>query len=41
MNIEVYENVHKQIINWRRYFHQHPELSFEEHQTAQYITEQL
>lgn len=41
MSIEIHENAHKQLINWRRYLHQHPELSFQEHQTAQYITEQL
>jgi amidohydrolase len=29
------------MIDWRRYLHQHPELSFKEHETAAYITEQL
>jgi len=41
MNTITYENAHKQVINWRRYLHQHPELSFKEYKTAQYITEQL
>lgn len=41
MNTEIYESVHKQMIHWRRHLHQYPELSFEEHETAKYITEQL
>lgn len=31
----------KQIIAWRRHFHAHPELSFEEFDTSDYIAEQL
>ncbi|TSB48163.1 M20 metallopeptidase family protein [Alkalicoccobacillus porphyridii] len=31
----------EQVINWRRYFHQHPELSFQETKTAAYIAETL
>src|SRR5699024_1615302 len=38
---EIFESTYEQVINWRRYLHQHPELSFEEHKTAQYVTEQL
>ena len=30
-----------EIINWRRYLHQHPELSFQEVQTARFIEEKL
>lgn len=30
-----------QIISWRRYLHQHPELSFEEIETAKFIEEKL
>lgn len=41
MNTIIYENAHKQMINWRRYLHQYPELSFNEFKTAQYISEQL
>ncbi len=41
MNITIYENAHKQMINWRRYLHQYPELSFNEFKTAQYINDQL
>jgi amidohydrolase len=29
------------IVQWRRHLHRHPELSFHEHGTAQYIVEQL
>jgi amidohydrolase len=38
---ELIENTYDQMIDWRRYLHQHPELSFEEHETAAYITDQL
>lgn len=31
------EQVVEQVRHWRRYLHQHPELSFQEHQTAQYV----
>ena len=30
-----------QVIAWRRHLHQHPELSFEEHATADYVEAQL
>jgi len=30
-----------QMVTWRRYIHQHPELGFEEHQTAAYIASAL
>lgn len=30
-----------QLIAWRRFFHQHPELSFQEYETAAYIERQL
>ena len=33
--------IKKQIISWRRYFHEHPELSFKEFNTAQKITSEL
>ena len=29
------------IVRWRRYLHQHPEISFQETKTAQFIIEQL
>lgn len=35
------DSIKEQLITWRRYLHQHPELSFQEHKTAQYIEEQL
>jgi len=33
--------VKEEVIAWRRHLHQHPELSFEEEKTSQYIYEQL
>lgn len=30
-----------EVVSWRRYMHQHPELSFQETKTAQYIKEKL
>lgn len=35
------EAVQEQVIQWRRYLHQHPELSFQESKTALYIEEIL
>ena len=29
------------VVSWRRYMHQHPELSFKEVKTAEYIKEKL
>ncbi|MDI2587895.1 amidohydrolase [Psychrobacillus sp. NEAU-3TGS] len=31
----------EEIVSWRRYLHQHPELSFEETETAKYIAQKL
>jgi amidohydrolase len=33
--------IKEEVIGWRRYLHQHPELSFEEEKTAQFVFEQL
>lgn len=41
---EIYERLEQQfndVVGWRRYMHQHPELSFKETKTAQYIKEKL
>ncbi|WP_067726042.1 M20 metallopeptidase family protein [Oceanobacillus damuensis] len=35
------EEIMPKVIDWRRTMHQHPEVSFEEHWTSQYIEEQL
>ncbi len=35
------ETVRETVIGWRRYLHQHPELSFEEERTAEFIAETL
>ncbi|WP_159886669.1 M20 family metallopeptidase [Paenibacillus puerhi] len=37
----VSEGLIRQVIAWRRHFHRHPELSFEEHATAQFIADTL
>ncbi len=34
-------NGYDDVVSWRRYMHQHPELSFKEEKTAQYIKEKL
>ncbi|GGG73080.1 amidohydrolase [Paenibacillus radicis (ex Gao et al. 2016)] len=39
--LELAEAQHPQVIAWRRYLHQHPELSFKEASTALYIEETL
>ncbi len=31
----------KQIVGWRRHVHQHPELSFQEHETARFVAQTL
>lgn len=35
------KQIHKEVIQFRRHLHQHPELSFEEKETAAYISQQL
>ncbi|MBE0335921.1 amidohydrolase [Paenibacillus sp. 23TSA30-6] len=35
------EAIKEQVVEWRRHFHRHPELSFQEVQTSAYIEEQL
>ena len=32
---------HERVVQWRRHFHQHPELSFEEFDTSDYIAKEL
>lgn len=34
-------NLKQQVVEWRRHLHMHPELSHQEHKTAQYIYDQL
>ncbi len=33
--------LHQQVVAWRRHLHQHPEISFQEHNTAQFIFDTL
>lgn len=35
------EDVYQDVIGWRRYLHQHPELSFHEYDTSQYVYDLL
>lgn len=35
------EQVSEEVVGWRRYLHQHPEVSFEEEQTAQFVYDTL
>jgi len=35
------ESIREQVIDWRRYLHRHPELSFHEKRTSQFIADQL
>jgi amidohydrolase len=38
---EMSVEIKREVIGWRRYLHQHPELSFEEERTAQFVYETL
>ncbi len=47
-SVRVQESTHREarslepdLIRWRRHLHQHPELSFEEHETSRFVTERL
>lgn len=37
--LETLKNNEQEMINLRRYFHQHPEISFQEKETSKYIQE--
>jgi amidohydrolase len=39
--VETPESVRDQVVAWRRHLHQHPELSFHEHETSQFIADTL
>lgn len=40
-HIKISKRIKDQVIEWRRYFHQHPELSFQEEKTSQFIYDTL
>jgi amidohydrolase len=35
------ESLHGDVVEWRRYLHTNPELSYEEHNTSKYVSTQL
>jgi len=39
--LEEAEKMKEQVVEWRRHFHRHPELSFREVETARFVTRQL
>lgn len=39
--LQATKDMHPQVIEWRRHFHKHAELSFQEFETSNYIEEQL
>lgn len=39
--LDMTKSLHPQIIDWRRHFHKHAELSFQEYETSAFIEEQL
>src|SRR5699024_4736733 len=39
--VEGAESLFDQLTNWRRYLHEHPELSFEEVETARFVVQEL
>lgn len=41
MTTDTTMTLEEQVISWRRHLHQHPELSFQEHETAQFVEQQL
>ncbi|MBN6189004.1 amidohydrolase [Aneurinibacillus sp. BA2021] len=38
---QIVQSINEDVIGWRRYLHEHPELSFHEQNTAQYVYETL
>ena len=39
--IPMNSSIHREMITWRHWLHQHPELSFKEFKTSDYIAEVL
>lgn len=41
ITLETPETVREQVVAWRRHLHQHPELSFHESNTSQFVADTL
>ncbi|GGI71561.1 M20 family metallopeptidase [Deinococcus wulumuqiensis] len=41
MSVAAHDGLREQVVAWRRWLHQHPELGFQERETARYVEEQL
>ncbi|MER9362913.1 M20 aminoacylase family protein [Mesorhizobium sp. M0500] len=40
-NVETFRDLQREATEWRRYLHENPELDFQEHNTAKFVTEKL
>ncbi|MER8594279.1 M20 family metallopeptidase [Mesorhizobium sp. M1182] len=40
-NIDEFRTLHNEVVEWRHYLHQHPELGYQVHNTARFVAEKL
>lgn len=40
-SVETFRSLHSEVTEWRRYLHRHPELDYQLHNTAKFVTEKL